>query len=43
MRHRIRLAAHAGRDGMTEDQIIDALLDRVQADRGNLGLGLDSN
>lgn len=41
MRHRIRLAAHALRDGLSEDQIIDALLDRVQADRGNHALGID--
>lgn len=41
MRHRIRLAAHAVRDGLSEDQIIDALLERVQADRGNHALGID--
>ena len=42
MRHRIRLAAHASRDGLTEDLIIEGILDRVQTDRGNLGLGMDS-
>ncbi len=41
MRHRIRLAAHAARDGLSEDQIVDALLERVQADRGNHALGVD--
>jgi MoxR-like ATPase len=41
LRHRVRLAAHAARDGMTEDQIVDMLLDRVQADRGNQALGID--
>lgn len=41
MRHRIRLAAHATRDGITEDQVIDTLLDRVQAERANQGMGLD--
>ncbi len=41
LRHRIRLAAHAVRDGMTEDQVVDQLLERVQADRGNQALGID--
>ena len=41
LRHRIRLAAHAVRDGLSEDQIADALLDRIQADRGNHALGID--
>jgi MoxR-like ATPase len=41
LRHRIRLAAHAVRDGLTEDQVVDQLLDRVQADRGNQALGID--
>ncbi len=41
LRHRIRLAAHAMRDGLTEDQVVDQLLDRVQADRGNQALGID--
>jgi hypothetical protein len=29
------------RDGLTEDQVVDQLLDRVQADRGNQALGID--
>lgn len=41
LRHRIRLAAHAIRDGLTEDQVVDQLIDRVQADRGNQALGID--
>jgi len=41
LRHRIRLAAHATRDGMTEDQVVDLLLERIQADRGNQALGID--
>lgn len=41
LRHRIRLAAHAVRDGLTEDQVVDQLLERVQADRGNQALGID--
>lgn len=41
LRHRIRLAAHAVRDGLTEDQVVDQLLDRVQAERGNQALGID--
>jgi MoxR-like ATPase len=41
LRHRVRLAAHATRDGMTEDQIVDQLLERVQADRGNQALGIN--
>jgi MoxR-like ATPase len=40
LRHRVRLAAHASRDGITEDQIIDMLTERVQADRGNKSLGI---
>ena len=41
LRHRVRLAAHAMRDGMTEDQVVDMILDRVQTDRGNQALGMD--
>lgn len=41
LRHRIRLTAHAVRDGLTADQVVDQLLDRVQADRGNQALGID--
>jgi|694.fasta_scaffold53507_3 MoxR-like ATPase len=40
LRHRIRLAAHAMRDGMTEDQVVETLIDRVQAERGNQALGI---
>jgi MoxR-like ATPase len=40
LRHRVRLAAHAVRDGMSEDQIVDILLERVQSDRGNQALGI---
>ena len=29
------------RDGMTEDQVVDMILDRVQTDRGNQALGMD--
>jgi MoxR-like ATPase len=41
LRHRIRLAAHAAREGITEDQVVDQLLERIQADRGNQALGID--
>jgi MoxR-like ATPase len=41
LRHRIRLTAHAVRDGLTADQVVDQLLDRVQVDRGNQALGID--
>ncbi|MCX6119330.1 MAG: AAA family ATPase [Proteobacteria bacterium] len=41
LRHRIKLAAHALRDGITEDSLIDSLLDRIQAEKGNLALGLE--
>lgn len=40
LRHRIRLAAHASRDGMTEDQIVDSLIERIQGERGNQALGI---
>jgi MoxR-like ATPase len=40
LRHRLRLAAHATRDGLTEDQVVDQLLERLQADRGNQALGI---
>jgi MoxR-like ATPase len=40
LRHRVRLAAHALRDGLTEDQIVETLIERVQADRGNQSLGI---
>jgi MoxR-like ATPase len=39
LRHRIRLAAHATRDGMTEDQVVDVLIERIQDERGNQALG----
>ena len=42
LRHRLRLSAHAARDGMTEDQMIESLLERVLASKSNLALGLDS-
>jgi MoxR-like ATPase len=41
MRHRLKLTAHAAREGMTEDMVVDAMLDRVQSDRGNQALGLE--
>jgi MoxR-like ATPase len=40
LRHRLRLAAHATRDGLSEDQVVEQLLERVQADRGNQALGI---
>lgn len=40
LRHRIRLAAHAMRDGLTEDQVVETLLERIQAERGNQALGI---
>jgi len=39
LRHRIRLAAHATRDGMTEDQVVNVLIERIQEERGNQALG----
>jgi MoxR-like ATPase len=41
LRHRVRLASHAARDGVNEDQVIEQLLDRLQSERSNQGLGLD--
>jgi MoxR-like ATPase len=42
LRHRLRLKSQALRDGATEDQLIDHLIDRIQIDRMNQGIGLDS-
>jgi MoxR-like ATPase len=40
LRHRIRLTALGSRDGLDEDQVIDALLKRVEERQSNLARGI---
>jgi len=40
LRHRIRLTAQALRDRLTEDSIVDALMERVETHHANLAKGL---